>query len=156
MRFRAKISRLPGGSNGQRSSSLVYGTLSLRGCIKHIESRSSTVGTRRHRHDSRARNRFRHSEVVAKVFESDCPARLLLRHRCWEWEQTVQFEGLAIAPEGDELRRYQEAYFAVWPDGPARMSWPAITWFVVRPRWIRFSDFDQNPPRIEEKIFPQI
>jgi hypothetical protein len=74
----------------------------------------------------------------------------------WDGEQTVQFEGLAIEPEGDDLRRYQQAYFAVWPDGPARMSWPGITWFVVRPRWIRFSDFDQNPPRIEEKIFPQI
>jgi hypothetical protein len=34
------------------------------------------------------------------------------------------------------------------------MSWPGITWFVVRPRWIRFSDFDQNPPLIEEKSFP--
>jgi len=74
----------------------------------------------------------------------------------WDGEQTVQFEGLAIEPEGDDLRRYQQAYFAVRPDGPARMSWPGITWFVVRPRWIRFSDFDQNPPRIEEKIFPQI
>ena len=72
----------------------------------------------------------------------------------WESEQTVQFEGLAIEPEGDELRRYQQAYFAVWPDGPARMSWPGITWFVVRPRWIRFSDFDRNPPLIEERASP--
>ncbi len=71
----------------------------------------------------------------------------------WESEQTLQFEGLAMEPIGDELRRYQQAYFAAWPDGTARMSWPGITWFVVRPRWIRSSDFDQNPPLIEEKTF---
>ena len=72
----------------------------------------------------------------------------------WESEQTVQFEGLAIEPTGDELRRYQQAYFAAWPDGPERLSWPGIAYFVVRPRWIRFSDFYQNPPLIEEKSFP--
>ncbi|HEY1803349.1 MAG TPA: pyridoxamine 5'-phosphate oxidase family protein [Terracidiphilus sp.] len=72
----------------------------------------------------------------------------------WDSEQTVQFEGIAREPEGEELRRYQEAYFAVWTDGPARMSWPGIAYFVVRPRWIRFSDFDQRPPLIEEMTFP--
>ncbi len=72
----------------------------------------------------------------------------------WDSEQTLQFEGSAFEPQGDELRSYQQAYFAVWPDGPARMSWPGIAYFVVRPRWIRFSDFDQNPPLIEEATFP--
>lgn len=72
----------------------------------------------------------------------------------WESEQTVQFEGIATEPQGDELRRYQQAYFAAWLDGPSRMSWPGIAYFVVRPRWIRFSDFDRNPPLIEEKSFP--
>jgi pyridoxine/pyridoxamine 5'-phosphate oxidase len=72
----------------------------------------------------------------------------------WEGEQTVQFEGLAAEPTGEDLRHYQKAYFAAWPDGPARMSWPGIAYFVVRPRWIRFSDFDQSPPWIEETTFP--
>jgi pyridoxine/pyridoxamine 5'-phosphate oxidase len=71
----------------------------------------------------------------------------------WEGEQTVQFEGVAIEPSGAELRRYQEAYFAVWPDGPARMNWPGMTYFVVQPRWIRYSDFDQSPRLIEEITF---
>jgi pyridoxine/pyridoxamine 5'-phosphate oxidase len=71
----------------------------------------------------------------------------------WGGEQTVQFEGIAEEPQGSELKRFQEIYFAAWPDGPARMSWPGITWFVVRPRWIRYSDFDQNPPVIEEMVF---
>lgn len=72
----------------------------------------------------------------------------------WDGEQTVQFEGVAFEPEGAELKRYQEIYFAAWPDGPARMAWPGITYFVVRPRCIRYSDFDQRPPLIEEITFP--
>lgn len=43
----------------------------------------------------------------------------------WSGEQTVQFEGLAAEPQGDELRRAQEAYFSAWPDGRDRVSGPA-------------------------------
>ena len=71
----------------------------------------------------------------------------------WEGEKTVQFEGEAFLPKGGELARYKEIYFETWPDGPARQSWPGITYFVVRPRWIRYSDFDQRPPKIEELSF---
>jgi hypothetical protein len=60
---------------------------------------------------------------------------------------------MAEEPQGAELKRCQEIYFAVWSDGPARMSWPGIAYFVVRPRWIRYSDFDQRPPVIEEMRF---
>ena len=66
----------------------------------------------------------------------------------------MQFEGVAIDPEGTELERVQEAYFAVWPDGPRRILRPDIAHFVVHPRWIRFSDFGQIPPLIVEMSFP--
>jgi hypothetical protein len=69
-------------------------------------------------------------------------------------EQTVQYEGEAAELRSPDLERFQEVYFQVWPDGPARMSWPGIVYFVVRPRWIRFSDFDQNPPLLKEFVFP--
>jgi hypothetical protein len=72
----------------------------------------------------------------------------------WSGEQTVQLEGIASLPEDEELKRYQEVYFEVWPDGPARITWPGIAYFVVRPKWIRYSDFDQNPPLIRETTFP--
>jgi hypothetical protein len=68
----------------------------------------------------------------------------------WAGEQTVQFEGLATEPDGSDLKRYQEMYFAVWPECKAHMNWPDIAYFVVRPRWIRYSDYDQKPPIIEE------
>jgi pyridoxine/pyridoxamine 5'-phosphate oxidase len=71
----------------------------------------------------------------------------------WEGEQTVQFEGEAFLPKGEELQRYKEVYFAKWPDGPSRQGWPGLVYFVVRPRWIRYSDFDQRPPLIDEHVF---
>ncbi|HEV7594147.1 MAG TPA: pyridoxamine 5'-phosphate oxidase family protein [Gemmatimonadaceae bacterium] len=71
----------------------------------------------------------------------------------WAGEITVQYEGEAWQPQGTALARYQSAYFAKWPDGPERMKWSGITYFVVRPKWLRYSDFNQNPPVIEELIF---
>jgi general stress protein 26 len=71
----------------------------------------------------------------------------------WDGEQTVQYEGIAIEPQGEELRNYLETYFAVWPGGRARMNTPGITFFVVRPIWIRYCDYDQKPPLIEEIVF---
>ena len=65
-------------------------------------------------------------------------------------ERTVQFEGIADEPVGPELERIKTAYFAAWPDGPTRTLWPGLTYFRVRPTWIRFSDFNEAPPRIVE------
>jgi pyridoxine/pyridoxamine 5'-phosphate oxidase len=70
----------------------------------------------------------------------------------WTGEITVQYEGQAHMPSGAVLERYQQEYFEQWPDGPSRLTWPSIVYFVVRPRWIRHSDFDQNPPEIQEYI----
>jgi pyridoxine/pyridoxamine 5'-phosphate oxidase len=71
----------------------------------------------------------------------------------WENERTIQLEGIATQPQGPELKRYQEIYFAAWPDGPSHLTWPGITYFVVRPTWLRYSDFNQNPPQIAELSF---
>ena len=56
-------------------------------------------------------------------------------------ETTVQFEGIATELREPDLARYQKIYFEKFPDGPARLSWAGICYFVVRPRWIRYSDF---------------
>jgi Pyridoxamine 5'-phosphate oxidase len=68
-------------------------------------------------------------------------------------EVTVQIEGQAFQPTGAELARYQQAYFAAWPECRDHLSWPGIAYFVVRPKWIRYSDYDQRPPLIEEFRF---
>jgi len=66
-------------------------------------------------------------------------------------EVTVQYEGVAEELEGEELAKYKKTYFAAFPDGPARESWPGITYFVVRPKWVRYCDYDPKKRRIEEK-----
>ncbi len=65
-------------------------------------------------------------------------------------EKTLQLEGKAMEPDGAERTRYQEAYFLTWPDGRDRLGWSGMTHIVVRPTWMRFSDFDQRPPFFEE------
>jgi len=68
----------------------------------------------------------------------------------WDNEQSVQLEGLADEPKGAELAALKLVYYAAWPDGPSRESWPGITWFRVRPRWIRFSDFNRADGAVRE------
>jgi len=59
----------------------------------------------------------------------------------WDEEQTVQCEGIADEPTGLELERIKAVYIATFPDGVARQSWPGLTYFRVRLRWARYSDF---------------
>ena len=82
-------------------------------------------------------------------------ANLVARPRCsvvvgWTGEQTVQLEGVAEELVGSELERLRAVYFEAWPDGPSRLKWPGITHFVIRPTWIRYSDFAQDPAVIVE------
>src|SRR5580693_9511855 len=81
-------------------------------------------------------------EIVFDTVKSSRKYRnLVARPACsfsigWAGEQTVQYEGEAEELAGAELDAYLKIYFQAWPDGPARMNWPGIVHFVVRPRWI--------------------
>ena len=68
-------------------------------------------------------------------------------------DATLQYEGAALEPVAGELERCKETYFARWPDGPSRLRWPGICYFVVKPKWIRFSDYGETPSLIEEFTF---
>lgn len=65
----------------------------------------------------------------------------------------MQYEGLAEELDGGTLARYQAIYFEVWPDGRERLTWAGLTYFVVRPQWIRYSDVGQVPAVIREWWF---
>lgn len=65
-------------------------------------------------------------------------------------ERTVQYEGVVDEPGGVELQPLKELYFASFPGGRDRQSWPGITYLRARPTWIRYSDFNQGPPEIIE------
>jgi pyridoxine/pyridoxamine 5'-phosphate oxidase len=65
-------------------------------------------------------------------------------------ERTVQYEGVVDEPTGAELDRLKQVYFATFPDGPERQSWAGITYLRAKARWIRYSDFNRDPPVIAE------
>jgi hypothetical protein len=68
-------------------------------------------------------------------------------------EVSVQYEGVAEELDGEELAKYKKTYFAKFLDGPVRERWPGITYFVVRPKWVRFCDYNPATRRIEEMRF---
>jgi len=65
-------------------------------------------------------------------------------------ERTIQYEGLADEPRDAELQRLKDVYFTVHPDGRERERWPGMTYFRVTPTWIRYSNYNVNPPEVIE------
>jgi len=63
---------------------------------------------------------------------------------------SLQYEGVAEELAGEALERYLPVYFAAFPDGVERRAWPGMTYFVVRPKWLRYCDYRQPPPLIRE------
>jgi len=71
----------------------------------------------------------------------------------WDHETTIQYEGRAQQLTGEELEQAKVIYFGKFPDGPNREQWPDITYYIIRPTWIRYSDFNTDPPLIAETSF---
>ena len=97
-------------------------------------------------------------EIIFDTVKSSRKYRnLLQRPMCslvigWSGEQTLQLEGIAEEPQGEALKRFQEVYFSQWPECREHMIWPGIAYFVVRTEWLRYTDYDQKPPLIQEII----
>jgi pyridoxine/pyridoxamine 5'-phosphate oxidase len=68
----------------------------------------------------------------------------------WDDDISLQIEGLARRLVGDDLASAKAAYFRQWPDGRARETWPDIAYVVVKPKWIRYSNYAAGPPVVEE------
>jgi len=68
----------------------------------------------------------------------------------WDDQISIQIEGPARRPAGDDLASAKEAYFRAWPDGRARETWPDIAYVVVQPKWVRYSNYAAGPPAVEE------
>jgi len=65
-------------------------------------------------------------------------------------ERTVQYEGRADEPMGAERARLTELYLSVFPDGRERQKWPGLTYIRATPTWLRYSDYNVDPPAIVE------
>jgi hypothetical protein len=71
-----------------------------------------------------------------------------------EGEQTLQYEGIVSFPTGEALTNLLPLYFEKFPRGRERKkSWPHLSYVMIQPTWIRFSDFSQEPPLISETTF---
>jgi len=72
----------------------------------------------------------------------------------WENAITVQYEGIAVHIPKDSIDEKFNTYFEVFPDGLDRnKNWKNITYFMVEPTWIRYSDFNEVVPKIDEMHF---
>lgn len=71
----------------------------------------------------------------------------------WDNGETVQYEGIADEPTGDELEALKSVYWQRFPDGRERAQQSEIAYFRVSPTWLRYSDFRVQPPTIEEFHF---
>jgi hypothetical protein len=56
-------------------------------------------------------------------------------------EGTLQYEGVADEPTGEDLARIQHVYFEAFPDGPPRLKWAGITYVRIKPSWLRFTSY---------------
>ena len=98
-------------------------------------------------------------EIVFDTVKSSRKYKNLLQNRLvavvigWDNETTLQLEGEAVELNGPGADRYKEVYFSVYPDGRQRAeTWPGLVHFVVKPRWLRYSNFNV-PVVIEEMSF---
>ncbi len=91
-------------------------------------------------------------EIVFDTFDDARKAQNLRRNRNvalvvgWDEGRTVQLEGLADEPSGEDLDRVKATYFARFPDGEARAAAGNVAYFRVRPSWVRVSDFRATEP----------
>ena len=65
---------------------------------------------------------------------------------------TLQYEGVADEPAGEDLARIQHVYFEAFPDGPSRLTWAGITYVRVRPSWLKFTSYT-DPAKNTEMVF---
>jgi hypothetical protein len=66
--------------------------------------------------------------------------------------QTMQYCGTACELKGMELERFLPTYFNAHPEGHAREGWPGLTYFRIRPHWLRYSTY-YRPRTIAELTF---
>jgi len=93
-------------------------------------------------------------EIVFDTFDDSRKAENLRRNRKtalvigWDDGRTVQIEGHADEPRGDDLARLTKLYYARFADGEERAKASKVAYFRVRPTWIRISDFRGKEPSI--------
>jgi len=71
----------------------------------------------------------------------------------WNDKITIQYEGVVRKLEGDEVVTYKELFFRKCPYALRRVNEIDLTYFIVKPRWIRYTDLNQHPWDVKELNF---
>src|SRR3989339_545686 len=68
----------------------------------------------------------------------------------WDDDITIQYEGIAEELQGKPLDDHKKIYFAKSSRAKKWESNPDISYFLVKPKWIRYSDLNKSPWEIFE------
>lgn len=68
----------------------------------------------------------------------------------WDNDITVQYEGIAVELQGEELKRCVDVHITKLPKAKKFLDMDMIRYFKVTPKWIRYSDLSVNPWKIFE------
>ena len=71
----------------------------------------------------------------------------------WEDNITVQYEGTAREISGEEAEKYKNIFFEKTPEAKKWDINPEIRYFVVKPKFVRYADYDGKPYKIIELKF---
>lgn len=64
---------------------------------------------------------------------------------------TIQYQGNALELIGEDVLKARELFRAkITPCTEQYLSDTRVRFFKIKPSWIRYSDYDQSPPLIEE------
>ena len=66
---------------------------------------------------------------------------------CGPGEKTLQYEGAAglVLPTDPLGAEYREIYYEAWPECHDHLQWDGLVYWVVKPLWARYSDYDRGP-----------
>jgi general stress protein 26 len=62
----------------------------------------------------------------------------------WDDMSTVQYEGVARELSGIELKKYKKIMFTKNPEFQKWEKDPGVTYFIVVPKWIRYSNTGES------------
>lgn len=71
----------------------------------------------------------------------------------WDNDPSVQIDGLISILDQVEGSKAKEFVLFIHPEWKDHFNSPDGKWFVIKPLWLRCSDFTQNPPEIKELSF---
>ena len=68
---------------------------------------------------------------------------------------TVQYEGVAVELNGEELKEYRRMHFQKFPEA-VKFKKLGIRFFKIIPKWVRYTDVSRQPWEVFEVEFPVV